>query len=67
MPAADLRIAHVKELLKRIGGRGCVVILFDEQNYAVAEYGRDKSECGRLKRLVDAIVDKIDTGELPAP
>lgn len=68
MPAADLKVAHAKELLKRIGGRGCVVIVFDdEDNFAVAEYGRDKAECSALKTLVNAITYKLEAGELPAP
>ena len=67
MPAADLKVAHAKELLKRLGGRGCVVMVFDENNFAVAEYGRDKLQCSKLKRLVDAISDKLVSGDLPAP
>jgi len=67
MPAADLKVAHAKELLKRIGGRGCVVLLFDDDQFAVAEWGKDRIECARLKRLVDAITDKISSGDLPAP
>ncbi len=65
MSASDLRVAHAKELLKRIGGRGCVVIVLDEENFAVAEYGRDRTECAKLKRLVDAISDRISSGDLP--
>jgi len=67
MPAPDLKVAHPKELLKRLGGRGCIVILFDDDAFAVAEYGRDKRECGRLKVLVDAIFDKLEDGTLPTP
>lgn len=67
MPAADLKVAHAKELLKRVGGRGCVVMIFDDDNFAVAEWGKDRINCGRLKRLVDAISDKIASGDLPAP
>ena len=38
MSAADLKVQHAKEILKRVGGRGCVIILFDEQdNYAHRE------------------------------
>lgn len=68
MPAADLKVAHAKEMLKRVGGRGCVVIVFDEHGqFAVAEWGKDKAECGKLKRLVDSIHDKLASGDLPAP
>lgn len=68
MPAHDLKVAHAKELLRRVGGKGCVVMMFDETgNYAVAEWGRDKAECSKLKKLVDAIADKLASGELPAP
>lgn len=67
MSAANLKVAHAKELLKRIGGRGCVVILFDDHQFAVAEWGKDKRECGKLKVLVNAIHDKLASGDLPAP
>ena len=67
MPARDLKVAHAKELLKRIGGRGCVVIMLDDEQFAVAEWGRDKAECSKLKRFVDAISDRIASGDLPTP
>lgn len=68
MSAANLRVAHAKEMLKRVGGRGCIVIVFDDQDgFAVAEWGRDRVECGRLKTLVNAISDKLAAGDLPAP
>lgn len=68
MPAENLKVAHAKELLRRVGGKGCVVMLFDESGaFAVAEWGRDKSECSNLKKLVDAIADKLASGDLPAP
>lgn len=67
MPAANLKVSHAKELLKRIGGRGCVVIVFDGDDFAVAEYGKDRAECSRLKTLVIAISDKLASGDLPAP
>ena len=67
MPAADLKVFHAKELLKRLGGRGCVVMMFDEHHFAVAEYGRDKLQCSRLKRFIDVISRKIESGDIPAP
>lgn len=68
MSARDLKVAHAKEILKRVGGRGCVIILFDEQaSFSVAEWGKDRIECGKLKKLVDAIHDKLASGDLPAP
>lgn len=68
MSAANLKVAHAKELLKRIGGRGCVVLVFDDSDgFGVAEWGKDKNECGKLKRLVDAIADGLASGNLPAP
>ena len=67
MAARDLKVAHAKELLKRLGGRGCIVILCDDDQFAVAEWGKTKSDCGKLKLLVDAIADKIGNGELPTP
>ena len=68
MSAADLKVSHPKELLKRIGGRGCVVIIFDDEGqFAVAEYGKDRQNCARLKKLVDAIHDKLAHGGLPQP
>ncbi len=67
MSAANLKVSHAKELLKRIGGRGCVVLVFDDDQFAVAEWGRDRIECARLKKLVDAIHDKLVAGDLPAP
>ena len=67
MSAANLKVAHAKEVLKRIGGRGCVIMIFDNEQFSVVEWGRDKRECGKLKRFIDAIADKIGTSELPAP
>lgn len=67
MRASNLKVAHAKELLKRIGGRGCVVLMFDDDNFSVAEWGRDKRECGKLKVFVDAIADRLASGDLPAP
>lgn len=68
MPAADLKVSHAKELLKRLGGRGCVVMMFDDEGqFAVAEWGKDRRECAKLKKLVDAIYDKLMSGGLPAP
>jgi hypothetical protein len=67
MPASDLKVAHAKELQKRIDVRGCVVMVFDGDSFAVAEWGRDRTECARLKKLVNAIADKLASGDLPAP
>lgn len=68
MSAADLKVQHAKEILKRVGGRGCVIIMFDDQDgYAVAEWGKDRHECAKLKELVNAIAGKLQSGELPAP
>ena len=68
MSAADLKVSHAKEMLKRVGGRGCVIIMFDDQDsYAVAEWGKDRYECGKLKKLVIAIAEKLESGDLPAP
>lgn len=68
MPAPDLKVAHAKEMLKRVGGRGCVIMLFDDNDqFAVVEWGRDRAECSRLEVLVNAVSDKLASGELPAP
>jgi hypothetical protein len=67
MPAPDLKVAHAKEMLKRVGGRGCVIMLFDDEQFAVVEWGKDSAECARLKVLVNAVADKLASGELPAP
>ncbi len=68
MPAEHLKVAHAKEMLKRVGGRGCVIMLFDDNDqFAVVEWGKDRIECARLKILVNAVADKLASGELPAP
>ena len=68
MSAADLKVSHAKEMLKRVGGRGCVIMMFDDEDrFAVAEWGKDRHECGKLKRLVTAIAAKLESGDLPGP
>lgn len=68
MSAEHLKVAHAKEMLKRVGGRGCVIMLFDDNDqFAVVEWGKDRIECARLKILVNAVADKLASGELPAP
>ena len=67
MSARDLKVSHAKELLKRVGGTGCVVIMFDGGAFSVAEYGKDRTECAKLKTLVEAIADRLESGDLPAP
>lgn len=68
MSAEHLKVAHAKEMLKRVGGRGCVIMLFDDNDqFAVVEWGKDRIESARLKILVNAVADKLASGELPAP
>ena len=63
-----LAVSHAKEINKRLGAKGTVIIVFrDDGTFEVCEYGRSKAECSKLKAWIDELAKSVETGLLPSP
>ena len=57
-------IKDVKRLATLFNARGCMVLTFSDDKYAVTSYGRNKKDCRDMQAFVDALVKPLDEGDL---
>lgn len=57
-------INTAKDIAKTLNAKGVIVICFDEDIVNSASYGVAKKECRAIGRLLDKIIDQIESGEL---
>jgi hypothetical protein len=60
-------ITEVRRVVEAHGARQGLVLLCDGKKVAGASYGSTKAECGRMGKLLDALVDGVAAGRLPCP
>lgn len=57
-----LSIKELRELAKRHGWRGVVVLAFDDASIAATSYGRNREDCAKMGALLDEIHDDLTSG-----
>lgn len=60
-------VAHAKEMAKRLGASGVIIIAFSDATFAGASYGQTKRKCTALKAVLDDISDGLTTGDIKVP
>ena len=59
------QVDDAKELAKRLGAQGVIVLAFDGEMVASASYGQTKGDCRTMCETLDVIVDGITDGNIP--
>jgi len=60
-----IKIEDAHKLADVLDAKGVVVLAFDyEGKYVGASYGDDRDGCDVMKKLLDNICDKIESGEI---
>lgn len=60
-------VGHARCLARQYGARGVVVLVFDQDRVAGASYGETKAECKKLGKVLDGIVDELQSKNNHAP
>ncbi len=57
-------INTARKITEEHKARGTIILCFDDKRFLAASHGATKSECKSMGKLLDAIADQIESGEL---
>ncbi len=61
------KITDARKVCEALGARSVIVIAFEGDRYGAVSYGETKAECKSTGETLDAIVNRLRDGLIPAP
>ncbi len=57
-------ITQAKQICQSAGARGCIILVFDADDFQGVSYGETRGECAQLGKTLDAICEEIGAGRI---